>query len=222
MRCSTRLGEKPDWVNALTVVTFLADRGHTPGAAVRAVEWLVDQRLLEQKIQWTLDDCATRRAAAMVVGIDGEARRAVALNPLRPSSVSGSRESRYPPEPLVVLVRPTTRLERWWLGLRAGSPSPPAVTVVVDPPVKLNEKDHSAIVLGVRKDGLTDARFAVIQALLKVWPEGLSKDQLVRQSGHDDAVNVLKRLAKSDQDWGKVIQLPGKPGRKYRLLSSGY
>src|SRR5271157_1466827 len=40
---------------------------------------------------------------------------------------------------------------------------------------------------------------------------------LAIESGCGDAVNILKRLAKSDPDWKAVIKLAGKPGGRYRI-----
>lgn len=71
------------------------------------------------------------------------------------------------------------------------------------------------VVLGRRKSKLTLAQFSVVKALIEAGERGLSKSRLQALTG--DAVNVLKRLAKSDPDWGAVIQLPGGPGRGYRL-----
>jgi hypothetical protein len=45
----------------------------------------------------------------------------------------------------------------------------------------------------------------------------LTKDQLDAKSGHSEARKILKRLATSDPDWAAVIQMPGLPGRRYRI-----
>lgn len=84
------------------------------------------------------------------------------------------------------------------------------------PRVELRMRHEDPIVLGKPKKRLTKAQYNVIQALLSARDRGLTKDQLVEKSGHTDAVNVLKRLAK-DLDWKKVIHLPGITGGGYRI-----
>jgi hypothetical protein len=74
-----------------------------------------------------------------------------------------------------------------------------------------------AIVNGVPKSGLTQKQHKVIETLLKSGANGLTKRQLVHQSGCTDAVNILKRLEDKD-DWKQCISLPGGPGRGYRIL----
>ena len=71
------------------------------------------------------------------------------------------------------------------------------------------------LVLGRRKERLTPAQFRVVRALLEAGDRGLGKANLSRVGG--DAVNVLKRLAKSDPGWGAVIELPGQKGSGYRI-----
>jgi hypothetical protein len=73
------------------------------------------------------------------------------------------------------------------------------------------------VVLGNAKGVLTPAQHNVVQALLDAGPAGLDKKQLVKKSGHGDAVNVLKRLKESDANWGKVIQMAGQAGVGYRI-----
>jgi hypothetical protein len=47
--------------------------------------------------------------------------------------------------------------------------------------------------------------------------DGLSQVELPQRSGHSDARNVLKRLAKSSPEWAMVIQFPGRRGVGYRV-----
>jgi len=86
-----------------------------------------------------------------------------------------------------------------------------------EPPVILGKPGEKTIVRGKRKDRLTLPRHNVIKALLAAGDDGLSKDSLATESGHGDAVGILKRLAKSDPDWKTVIKLAGKPGGRYRI-----
>ena len=74
-------------------------------------------------------------------------------------------------------------------------------------------------VLGMKKRPLNKTRYAVVLAIAKAAPIGLSKSELVKKSGCGDAVNILKGLAKADEDWQAVISLPGEggKGRGYRI-----
>jgi hypothetical protein len=85
------------------------------------------------------------------------------------------------------------------------------------PLVVLGRPADEPTVRGKRKPRLTDARYAVIQALLQAGDAGLIGDDLVLKSGRGGAINVLKELARSDPDWGSVIILPGGSGKRYRL-----
>jgi hypothetical protein len=87
----------------------------------------------------------------------------------------------------------------------------------VVPCVILGQRGEHVFVSGIEKRRLSDAQYDVISTLLKVNDKGLGKDQLASQSGHGDAVRVLKRLSRADEDWRNVIVLPGKTGGRYRL-----
>lgn len=82
-------------------------------------------------------------------------------------------------------------------------------------PVILFGRQGKPRVLGTFKNRLTPAQYHVIKALLDAGNKGLKKAALGKVCG--DAINVLKRLAQSDPDWGAVIELAGKKGRGYRL-----
>jgi hypothetical protein len=82
--------------------------------------------------------------------------------------------------------------------------------------VVLRSRGDGAIVLG-RIKRLTKSRYDVVKALLDVGDAGLSKDELVTKSGHEDARGILKRLAKSDLDWKEVIQFARVTGGGYRI-----
>ena len=86
--------------------------------------------------------------------------------------------------------------------------------------VKLFGPGEQPIVNGKKKAILTKARYDVVQALLEAGESGLSKDDLDKKSGHSEARKLLNRLAEKDEDWVKVIRLPGKGGMgtHYRIL----
>jgi hypothetical protein len=83
------------------------------------------------------------------------------------------------------------------------------------PRVILGAKGEKAIVLGKARP-LTPGHHDIVRVLLDAGKEGLSKDDLIRKSGHGDAVNMLKRLA-SDPCWTKVVHLPGRPWKRYQV-----
>jgi hypothetical protein len=64
---------------------------------------------------------------------------------------------------------------------------------------------------------LTTPQYDVVKALLDGGDAGLSKDELVSKSGHEDARGILKRLADSDPDWNEVIHFAGQPGGRYHI-----
>jgi hypothetical protein len=94
-------------------------------------------------------------------------------------------------------------------------PSPPHEASEVPVPVVLISPSVRPFVLGRSKAKLTPAQFLVVKALMAAGEAGLTKARLLKVTG--DAMNVLKRLAKSDKDWAAVVQLPGRSGRRYRL-----
>jgi hypothetical protein len=77
-------------------------------------------------------------------------------------------------------------------------------------------EERVAFVNGVRKR-LTRGRYNVIQTLVNAFPATLTKDELIRLSGHSDAVNMLKALANGDADWRTVIRIAGSTGGGYGL-----
>lgn len=84
--------------------------------------------------------------------------------------------------------------------------------------VVLRGKAAGPLILGHEVSPVTSARYDVLQALVNAGEDGLTLTELVRQSGHGSARNVLKNLADSSSKWQQVILLPGAPGRRYRLL----
>src|SRR6516165_2084131 len=65
---------------------------------------------------------------------------------------------------------------------------------------------EAPLVLGKAKQKLTAPQYDVVKALLDAGDAGLTKDQLVEKSHHEDARGILKRLA-NDPDWNKVFTL---------------
>jgi hypothetical protein len=89
-------------------------------------------------------------------------------------------------------------------------------------PVVLRGRGEPPIVCGVEMKTLTEAQYAVVTQLLKAGDAGLSKGRLKAKAG-GDAVNTLKRLARSHAMWQKVIRLPGRNGQGcgYRIIATG-
>ena len=85
------------------------------------------------------------------------------------------------------------------------------------PSVVLGRRGEPVFVCGKRKPALTTARYDVVQSLLSAGDDGLTKDELVIQSKHSDARQILKRLATSDPDWDRIISFPGITGGRYRI-----
>ena len=81
--------------------------------------------------------------------------------------------------------------------------------------VKLFGPKNPPLIYGKPKSPLTKSRYDIVLLLIQAGSEGLTKDGLA--SKHGGAVNSLKTLAKSDDDWKKVIRLPGKTGQRYRI-----
>lgn len=97
------------------------------------------------------------------------------------------------------------------------SPEPSAPSC----PVVLRGLSKRPLVRGMEVGELSKSRYEVIQALVRAWPDGLSKDEFPRRSGYPDAVRMLKKQAKKDEVWASVIELPGQDGRGlgYRIAS---
>jgi hypothetical protein len=86
------------------------------------------------------------------------------------------------------------------------------------PVVILDQRQRRVKVLGQTKQ-LTAARFAVIKALIEQFPGTHTKDELVRTSQRDGAVNILKGLRNSDPVWESIIKLAGTTGGGYGLVA---
>lgn len=83
-------------------------------------------------------------------------------------------------------------------------------------PVVLISRDFPPSIMGKRtKKTLTPAQYLVLGALENAWPNALKHSDMINICG--DAVNVLRRLAKSDPNWAAVIKLPGQTRTGYRL-----
>jgi hypothetical protein len=82
--------------------------------------------------------------------------------------------------------------------------------------VVLRGREDSPIILGKEKRKLTAPQHMVVTVLLEARDEGLTKDELVEKSQHEDARGILKRLAR-DPDWNKVIHFAGITGGRYRI-----
>jgi len=86
------------------------------------------------------------------------------------------------------------------------------------PLVILGEPGDEPRVKGKIKPRLTLTRYDIIKTLIDAAEKGLTGDELVNKSKHGGAINTLKTMAR-DSNWGAVIQLPGSPGGRYRIIS---
>jgi hypothetical protein len=101
-------------------------------------------------------------------------------------------------------------------GLTGGVPAAPDKVPQDGPTVILKGPGKQPTVLGKSKPQLRKAQYEVVKAAHDAHAAGgLTKDGLVEMSKHADAVNILKRLARSDRDWKEVIHLAGRPGGRY-------
>ena len=92
------------------------------------------------------------------------------------------------------------------------------IRALLIPPVILGTRHDLPVVAGTRSlTPLTKAQYAVVKALVEAGHKYVSKDDLVRLSGHGDAVNLLKKLCDQSPLWSKVIALPKIKGRGYRI-----
>jgi len=85
-------------------------------------------------------------------------------------------------------------------------------------PIVLSDRGLREVTVNGRTKQLTLVRWNVIEALVENYPNTMTKDQLVANSGHTDAVNILKRLMKGDDDWAAVIKLAGSTGGGYGIV----
>ncbi len=85
------------------------------------------------------------------------------------------------------------------------------------PSLILGKPGAVPVVKGRPKRSLTLPQHDTVRALVEAGERGLNKDDLVNNSGHPDAINIVKRLAKSDPDWGSILHLPGRSGERYRV-----
>ena len=101
----------------------------------------------------------------------------------------------------------------------APSPSPSPAPVAQSERVQLFKRSAVpvAIVDGQLINTLNKTRYNVVRALLQAGERGHTKDSLVAASGHTDARNILKRLAKKCPHWRSVISFPGVTGGGYRI-----
>jgi hypothetical protein len=98
-------------------------------------------------------------------------------------------------------------------------PKSPPLSASRKPAVVLGNFGEKPVVDGKELDPLTVPQHNVIRALIDAGDKGLSKDKLATKSGHGDAHRILKRVAESDPAWASRIQLAGRPGGGYRILS---
>ena len=83
--------------------------------------------------------------------------------------------------------------------------------------VVLRGLHRKPLVLGEEVPRLNKAQYHVIEALLAVYPDSLTKDELDAWSGHADARKILRRLHDSDPRWARVIRMAVNRCCGYRL-----
>lgn len=71
------------------------------------------------------------------------------------------------------------------------------------------------VVNGKRKRQLSASAYSLVAKLIRAGAEGLTKDEM--ESRHSGARRTLNRLLK-DADWALAIKMPGRSGRRYRIL----
>jgi integrase len=76
-------------------------------------------------------------------------------------------------------------------------------------PVLLGGKTTPPVVLGKVKPVLLFSEWCVLNALLKVYPEGLSWQDLDAASGQEFSRTIVGRLKKKDPDYDAVVRKPG-------------
>jgi hypothetical protein len=85
-------------------------------------------------------------------------------------------------------------------------------------PIELGSSTSQPVYVLGKPKSLTLTRFNVVTVLNRSFPATLTKDQLVKESGHEDAVNILKRLKDTDDDWNAVIKLAVQTGGGYGII----
>lgn len=82
------------------------------------------------------------------------------------------------------------------------------------PKVVLGKPGTPCRVLNKEKPALTDAKYAVVKALLDAGKEGLTKDAL--EAVRSSARRILNDL-REDPDWAEVILMAGQTNGRYRI-----
>jgi len=81
-------------------------------------------------------------------------------------------------------------------------------------PTSVGDPGMPCSVAGKTKKPLTDGQRAVVTALIKAGDNGMTKDSL--EAVRRGARQILRKL-KSDQDWDKIILMPGQTNGRYRI-----
>lgn len=88
------------------------------------------------------------------------------------------------------------------------------------PAFEFSDINQPPVINGKAKPKLTVTQHDILMELLKVWPAGLSMEDLDKNSEHPEARKTLEKLAR-DADWRRVIIFPGKKNQGgYRLRST--
>lgn len=118
-----------------------------------------------------------------------------------------------------------------WVGQRVGGKSPAATKVAgfaTKPPdpvanskaVVLYGPADRPVVNEKSKAPLTKPQYEVILTLIRAGDNGLTKDELDRESKHGDARKIMRRLANNDDDWKSVLLNPQLASARVDSLST--
>lgn len=83
--------------------------------------------------------------------------------------------------------------------------------------VLLFQQHKPPLVKGTEVSALNEPQYNVVFALLEAPNNTLSKSELDKKSGHQDAYRILGRLAKKE-GWINVIRMAGQAGMGYQIL----
>lgn len=121
----------------------------------------------------------------------------------------------------VQVVRATPGLWDWWRRALEDQSEKPVEEPLAGPrfAVELRGTHEQPIVFGEPQPKLGHARYAVVKALLAAGKQGLSKSELERKSGKNDAVKYLRNVRKLSSAWEKAIMMAGKSWNGYHIAS---
>lgn len=187
-----------------------------------ADDWRDASRLLKQR--GLVDLVGQTRVDCSIAALKPIGSLLTSAHQLRRKHVAGFlRRLTEPATPEVILgfalrVSIATDAAKAWVSAKTAAQEDAGKSKML---VQLGGPAERVIVRGKVQRKLTKAQRDVIEALLAAGSSGLTKDQLVSQSGHGDAVGVLKRLRAKSPEWRAVIGLAEVTGGGYRISCQG-